>query len=327
MWLYTVDIILFLILDAVIMQQAMKMRSSYYHDIQLINVPSISHRSRTCFILLCLIANITRTLSIFILDVTWFPIAGYSSISYKNTDLEMWSFCLLRTFPCLLHLSSYSVVILFWAHVYYTAILINTPYMVFFFVVTNIIVYMLYIVTAILFLVLNHLLTFIPYALFLIGILYILVSISLLYFGWKVTSHLSRRTSSGTVLRYNVIQRVLFLTVFCPLLLICRGSLSIMQAVYHITGLPVNLQIIDNSPLGDTCLFLATELLPSIIVLVSFWQKRSPPTLTISARGLGFTSGVFNTGIHNNEPSQFALAATMPLIQPTSNWNAQTEKI
>ncbi|EAK88822.1 hypothetical protein [Cryptosporidium parvum Iowa II] len=297
---YTIDLILFITLDVVILQQALKMKSTYYSEMRFTSMSSISHRTRVCFILLCLLANITRTISIIILDLTWPIVSEYRLLLKNETNIEEWSLDLLRTLPSLVYLSSYSVVVLFWAHVYYTSILISTPQMVSFFVAINTIIYGLYIIGMVVSLF-SNILSFASISMFLLAISYISISISMLYYGIKVVSHLTRRAASGTILRYNVIQRVLFLTIFCPVLLFIRGIISGVQCIYSIIGFPTYFKIFDKTPIGDSVIFILTELFPSIVIVVSFWQKISPSTLTVSTRGLGFTSGVFSNIQNTND--------------------------
>ncbi|KAF7457864.1 putative membrane protein [Cryptosporidium felis] len=286
------------------------MKSSYYTELRFTNASSISHRTRICFILLCLIANLSRTVSIIILDVMWPIMSEYRSFLGDEINIEEWYQNLLRTLPSLIYISSYSVVVLFWAHVYYSSMLINTPYMISFFIATNSIMYGLYIIGLITSL-LSNLLSFITFSLFLLSITYTFSSISLLYFGIKVVTHLTRRAASGTILRYNVIQRVLFLTIFCPVLLFTRGIISGIQCIYSFLGIPTQNNILEKTPTGDTLIFILTELFPSIIIVISFWQKLSPSNSTISTRGLGYTSGIFS----NNTNDNYFTRNSFPLIQ------------
>ncbi|OII71723.1 uncharacterized protein cubi_00530 [Cryptosporidium ubiquitum] len=276
------------------------MKSTYYSEMRFTSMSSISHRTRVCFILLCLLANVTRTISIIILDLTWPIVSEYRFLLENGTNIEEWSLDLLRTLPSLVYLSSYSVVVLFWAHIYYTSILISTPQMISFFIAINTIIYGFYIIGMAVSLF-SNLLSFAGFSMFLLAILYISISISMLYYGIKVISHLTRRAASGTILRYNVIQRVLFLTIFCPILLFIRGIISGIQCIYSIIGVPAYFKIFDKTPIGDSLIFILTELFPSIVIVVSFWQKISPSTLTVSTRGLGFTSGVFSNINNTNE--------------------------
>lgn len=313
---------LFIILDVIILQQALKMKSAYYSDMRFTSVSSISHRTRVCFILLCLLANVTRTVSIIILDLTWPIVNEYSSILQNETKIEEWSLDLLRTLPSLVYLSSYSVVVLFWAHVYYTSILISTPQIVSFFILINTVIYGLYISGMVISLF-SNLLSFVTFSMFLLTISYIAISISMLYYGIKVVSHLTRRAASGTILRYNVIQRVLFLTVFCPALLFIKGVISGVQCIYSIAGVPVHFKILDKTPVGDSVIFILTELLPSIVIVVSFWQKVSPSALSVSTRGLGFTSGIFSN-IHNMNEN-YNTNHSFPFIQNINALNHMDE--
>ncbi|KAH8581628.1 uncharacterized protein ELE39_001758 [Cryptosporidium sp. chipmunk genotype I] len=276
------------------------MKSTYYSEMRFTSMSSISHRTRVCFILLCLLANITRTISIIILDLTLPIVSEYRFFLKNETNIEEWSLDLLRTLPSLVYLSSYSVVVLFWAHVYYTSILISTPQMVSFFIVINTIIYGLYIIGVVISLF-SNIFSFVTFSTFLLTVSYISISISMLYYGIKVVSHLTRRAASGTILRYNVIQRVLFLTIFCPVLLFIRGVISGVQFIYSVVGVPIYFKLLDKTPIGDSLIFILTELFPSIVIVVSFWQKISPSTLTVSTRGLGFTSGIFSNIQNTNE--------------------------
>ncbi|KAJ1607302.1 putative signal peptide-containing and transmembrane domain-containing protein [Cryptosporidium canis] len=179
-------------------------------------------------------------------------------------------------------------------------------------------IYGLYIIGMIISLFCN-LLRFITLSMLLLSISYIAISISMLYYGVKVVSHLTRRTASGTILRYNVIQRVLFLTIFCPVLLFIKGVISGFQCIYCITGIPNYFQILDKTPLGDSIIFILTELFPSVVIVISFWQKAHQSTIVTPSRGYGFTSGIFSNLHNTNEV--FSMYRSFPYIQNINTIN------
>ncbi|KAK6590987.1 hypothetical protein RS030_111696 [Cryptosporidium xiaoi] len=296
MTIYTISVFLFLLLDAVILQQALKMKSSYTNELHVMNT-SVSHRTRVYFILLCLTANISRTVTIILLDVTSSDVEVYNLGYREENEVIRWYRDVLRTFPSLIYLSSYSVVVLFWAHVYYSSTFINAPNVVIIFLLSNTLVYGIY-TSGIIVSIFKISQNFHVLSLFTLSVTYIIVAILLFYYGLKVTFHLSRRASTGTILRYNVIKRVLLLTIFCPALLFIRGSISGVQCFYSYSNTHINFKLIDKTPIGDTFIFVLTELVPSIVVIVSFWQKITPSTLIISNRELGLSSAIFNQTSH-----------------------------
>ena len=297
MIIYTIDASLFLVLDAIIFQQALKMKSSYSNELQIINT-SVSHRTRIYFILLCLIANLMRTTSIVLLDVIS-PVKERPNFDLvEGNEVVKWFQDILRTFPSLIYMSSYSVVALFWAHVYYSSTFTNVPYIMAVFLLGNSLVYGIYI-SGMIVSFYNSSCYFSVLSSLILSITHTIISMLLFYYGLKVAIHLSRRASAGAILRYNVIKRVLFLTIFCPALLFIRGVISGIQCFCSFSEIQINLRLLDKNPTGDTFIFILTELVPSIITMVSFWQKISPP-LIFSDRGLGLSSIFSQTSYFND---------------------------
>ncbi|KAH8740920.1 hypothetical protein FG386_002466 [Cryptosporidium ryanae] len=275
------------------------MKSSYTSELQVINA-SVSHRTRIYFILLCLISNLSRTASIILLDITSSGMEGHNIALGEENEVIKWYRDILRTFPSLIYLSSYSVVVLFWAHVYYSSTFTNSPHVVTLFLLGNTLVYGIY-ASGIIASFFKPLKNFRVLTLLIISLTYIIVAILLFYYGLKVTVHLSRRASTGTMLRYNVIKRVLLLTIFCPALLLIRGLISGIQCFYSFSNTEINFKLLDRTPIGDTFVFILTELIPSVIVIMSFWQKITPSTLIVSNRGLELTPLMFNQVPYINE--------------------------
>lgn len=100
----------------------------------------------------------------------------------------LWTYALLQGVPAILFLSTYSIIILFWAQVYYTARFVILPYLRPSFGFLNAGVYLVLLLTAFLTRALGAYGEFRTYMSLLVGSLYSLTSIALGFFGFKVSA-------------------------------------------------------------------------------------------------------------------------------------------
>eukprot|EP00744_Colponema_vietnamica_P002567 GILI01004004.1.p1 GENE.GILI01004004.1~~GILI01004004.1.p1 ORF type:complete len:363 (-),score=48.95 GILI01004004.1:641-1729(-) len=207
-------------------------------------------------ILLCL-ANAARA-SALLLEVAL-------DNEYGDTP-EAWLNYLVRTFPSLLFLSTYSVLILFWAQLYYSATLVSYPLLKPTFVFLNISIYFIYFVVAVLTFMLNAFYEFHIYTLFVIGTVHLIAACGFLYYGLKVSVQLSARKARYSFTARNVvIKRVLFLSIFCTVIFLVRGIYDVLVATHVVTDFyPPGF----NHYLWDALSFFFVELMTSFIYLL-----------------------------------------------------------
>ncbi|KAF4736108.1 hypothetical protein FOZ63_026103, partial [Perkinsus olseni] len=122
------------------------------------------------------------------------------------------------------------------------------------------------------------------YIYFVVGLLYITCSILFFYYGLQVSGQLrdrSRRQLSGSARQLgqsrnkSVINRVLVLTLTCPLIFLLRGMSGVLYGVGLIkTVCPPSI----DRQAWDSMVFFLTEWIPSVLILFVFWpaSRRSP---------------------------------------------------
>lgn len=221
---------------------------------------------RMTFVTCLAAANLSRAVSI-IINV--FVREEVKSLTLDES-WKLWVREILMALPSLIFITSYSVVILFWAQVYYAAIMVSFPLLRPLFIFANIAAYGLFTVIALITLHMSAWQEVSQYMYLLLGTLYILSSIGLFIFGVRVAGHLSERRASS---RSGIIRRVVLLTATCPLILLLRGcySLSVGSGLIS-TSWP---RVISRVA-WDAGLYLISELLPSLLFIFMFWPSSEP---------------------------------------------------
>ncbi|CEM00768.1 unnamed protein product [Vitrella brassicaformis CCMP3155] len=134
-------------------------------------------KTRNFFVSLLFLANFFRAFSLGL------QLVLMSSIS--QASLMTWFTYLFRSLPSLIFLSTYSVLIYFWAQVYQAATLVSTPLLRPTFIFVNIAVYCIYAVITVLTLLLHAYEEYRTYSIFLIGVIYLAVSVGFFVYGMK----------------------------------------------------------------------------------------------------------------------------------------------
>jgi hypothetical protein len=200
--------------------------------------------------------------------------------------VRTWVRDFLMSLPTLFFLSTYSVVILFWAQVYYASILVSFPLLKPIVVFINIAVYVVFAVIACLTLLLMAWSEFRQYLYFLLGILFLFCGLNFFYYGVKVSAQLLDRNKQLSR-KSRIIRRIIVLTSTVPLVLIVKGV--------YCTSVGVGL-LSSTAPWGmsrlswDCANFFFTEFVPSVLLLVVFWpgspraDAYEPPSSLLTSR-------------------------------------------
>eukprot|EP00922_Rhytidocystis_sp_ex-Travisia-forbesii_P071197 GHVS01106273.1.p1 GENE.GHVS01106273.1~~GHVS01106273.1.p1 ORF type:complete len:697 (-),score=114.47 GHVS01106273.1:541-2631(-) len=317
------DMLLFVLVDLLAMQQVAKIfRMNCQRDDSMPPVSLTGGKTRTFFICLLVLANFARAISLgFLGYLLSHEPSGVlqGSAAITAADQHQWLLTILRSAPSLLFLSTYSVVILFWAQVYYAAILVSLPLLKPCFVFINIAAYTVYVSAVVLTHLLQAYAELATYAAFLIGIFYSATALGVAYYGVKVSNKLSERSKQPSR-KNSIIRRVLFLAIVCPLAFLLRGLYSLAFAV---NILPQFYPSSVTHPSWDALIFLVTEWLPSVMILAVFWHRRpsrGPRAVPAPSSSGGMNSSVgailtnndYTTPLVENGYSPYTITQHMP---------------
>ena len=249
--------------------------------------------TRLLFMGMLALSNISRAITL-----------GIESFTQQDKQLQKsvrtWVRDFLVSLPTLFFLTTYSVVILFWAQVYYASILVSFPLLKPIVIFINIAVYVIFAVIACLTLLLMAWSEFRQYLYFLLGILFLFCALNFFYYGVKVAAQLSERNKQLSR-KSRIIRRVVILTSTVPLVLLIKGIYCTAIGLGFVSGLPPD----SFSRLTwDSLNFFVTELLPSVLMLSVFWpgtpraDAYEPPSSLLTSR----------------EETERSLALTSPLM-------------
>eukprot|EP00922_Rhytidocystis_sp_ex-Travisia-forbesii_P071200 GHVS01106276.1.p1 GENE.GHVS01106276.1~~GHVS01106276.1.p1 ORF type:complete len:637 (-),score=103.80 GHVS01106276.1:612-2522(-) len=323
-----IEMLLFVVVDILAMQQVAKIfRMNCQRDDSMPPVSLTGGKTRAFFIYLLVLANFARAVSLgflgYLLSHQQSAVLRAPEEGSAVADQHQWLLTILRSAPSLLFLSTYSVVILFWAQVYYAAILVSLPLLKPCFVFINIAAYTVYVSAVVLSYLLQAYAELATYAAFLIGIFYSATALGVAYYGVKVSNKLSERSKQPSR-KNSIIKRVLFLAIVCPLAFLLRGLYSLAFAV---NMLPHFYPSSVTHPAWDALIFLVTEWLPSIMILAAFWHRkvsRGPRNVAVPSSSGGASSSVggiltnndYTTPLVENGYSPYAITQHMPQRLP-----------
>ncbi|KAF4656649.1 hypothetical protein FOL47_008825 [Perkinsus chesapeaki] len=289
-----VDCGLFLAVAIVLARQLIKQRQEEKRADAIPPISLTGGRTRFFFLLALCISNAARALSLVFDAVIHFEVRMHR----LEHPVQSWTNDVFMIFPSLLFLSTYSIVILFWAQVYYAAVLVSHPLLRPICIFVNIAVYGVFIIISIVTFLLSAWKEYNQYIYFVVGLLYIICSILFFYYGLQVSGQLrdrSRRQLSGNARQIgqsrnkSVINRVLVLTLTCPLIFLVRGMSEVLFGVGLVKT--VGPPGIDRQA-WDSIVYFVTEWIPSLLILFVFWpaNRRSPPlshrsSLDVSSNG------------------------------------------
>lgn len=193
-----------------------------------------------------------------------------SSSSSELSSVKLWRLFLLDAVPSFLFLTAYSLVVLFWAQVFYATILVAADSLRTFFFAANSLVVIAFIAVTLL---VKDPQRFNAVIGLLIGASYVVVGGFFAYYGVQVAGQLSA-DARHTRTRTSLVRRIVLLSVVCPLLFEIRGIVCIGCVVNTSLAEDVN-KATPLTPWGwDAIIYLVTEFLPVFLILQVF----SPPS-------------------------------------------------
>lgn len=229
-------------------------------------VSSAGGETRLVFMGMLALSNISRAITL--------CIEGFTQQDKQiQRSVRTWVRDFLSSLPTLFFLTTYSVVVLFWAQVYYASVLVSFPLLKPIVVFINIAVYVVFSVIACLTLLLMAWSEFRQYLYFLLGVVFLFCGVNFFYFGVKVAAQLSDRNKQLSR-KSRIIKRVVILTSSVPLILLARGIYCTLVGLGFIAGYP---------PWGlsklawDSLNFFTTEFVPSVLMLMVFWPGSPKP--------------------------------------------------
>jgi hypothetical protein len=229
-------------------------------------VSSAGGETRSVFMGMLALSNFSRAITL--------CIEGFTQQDKQiQRSVRTWVRDFLSSLPTLFFLTTYSVVILFWAQVYYASVLVSFPLLKPIVIFINIAVYVVFSVIACLTLLLMAWSEFRQYLYFLLGVIFLFCGLNFFYYGVKVAAQLSDRNKQLSR-KSRIIKRVVILTSSVPLILLARGVYCSMVGLGFIAGYP---------PWGlskltwDSLNFFVTEFVPSVLMLMVFWPGSPRP--------------------------------------------------
>jgi len=223
-------------------------------------VSAAGGETRLVFMGLLALSNFARAISLCVEVIT-------QQDRQLQRSVRTWVRDFLMSIPTLFFLTTYSVVILFWAQVYYASVLVSFPLLKPIVVFLNIAAYVVFSVIACLTLLLMAWAEFRQYLYFLLGVLFFACAIYFFYFGIKVSAQLLDRNKQLSR-KSRIVRRVLVLTSTVPLVLFLKGLYCTGVGLGFLSiSAPWNL-----SRLSWDCVnFFVSEFVPSLLMLCVFW--------------------------------------------------------
>jgi hypothetical protein len=235
--------------------------------------------TRLLFMGLLALSNISRAISLCIEAFT-------QQDKQIQKSVRTWVRDFVMSLPTLFFLTTYSVVILFWAQVYYASVLVSFPLLKPIVVFINIAAYVVFSVIACLTLLLMAWTEFRQYLYFLLGVLFVFCGFNFFYYGVKVSAQLLDRNKQLSR-KTRIIRRVIVLTSTVPIILLVKGIYCTAVGLGFLsTTAPWGLSRLS----WDCSNFLVTELIPSILMLFVFWpgspraDAYEPPSSLLTSR-------------------------------------------
>lgn len=276
----SIDAVLFSIVGTLAYRQFRKSRS----DMQASSgesapISAAGGETRLFFMGMLALSNLSRAVVLCIEEFT-------QQDKQLQKSIRTWVRDFLVSLPTLFFLSTYSIVVLFWAQVYYASVLVSFPLLRPIVVFINIAVYVVFAVIACLTLLLMAWSEFRQYLYFLMGVLFLFCGVNFFYYGVKVAAQLSERNKQLSR-KSRIIRRVVVLTSSVPIILLARGMYcSAVGLGFIASSAPWGLSRLT----WDSFNFFLTELIPSVLMLSVFWPASpradayEPPSSLLTSR-------------------------------------------
>lgn len=169
-----------------------------------------------------LVANVVRCLAL-VAELCAQEGAGPSFLQELSLDQLQWLWDLITLLPAVVFLSTFSVVVLFWAQLHYTTTITPLQLLDCLFVCLNIACYVLVVAIAVTTFLLGAYTHLRIYMLCIIGFLNLVVALSFFYYGLMVVlglKDIARKKSPNK----RLVLRVIVLLVVCPVALVSRSG-------------------------------------------------------------------------------------------------------
>lgn len=231
-------------------------------------------RMRRCLIMGLLIANFARVFSLIaeIVFGTADAAGNHSCEGLENwlfdcdNDRFWWALDLLEILPACVFLSTFSIILLFWAQLHYITTMVPQPLLECIVLCVNVGAYVLFVAIAVCTFVMKAYNHFRTYATCFVGLMSILIAFPLLYYGLSVASELNE-TAKKKMHDKRIVLRVRVLSVVCTGVFLLRGACDLAWGTLAMRQ--------DHSK--EILLCLASEWLPCLLTLVvlSPWESTS----------------------------------------------------
>ena len=192
---------------------------------------------------------------------------GHSSYSHSGSD-DDWVLSILHVIPSLLFLSTYSLLILFWAQLYYAAWGGSYTSLKPLFFISNSVIYIAFVAVAGYTAASNKRSDFRKYSLYILGVTYFICAVFMIYYGSRVAAQLRPRSTVGSYpARRMVLRRVVMLCTICSGVFLLRSTYCFVADTVWASsgGYPPSW----SNPLDfDALFYVIMELIPGVCILL-----------------------------------------------------------
>ncbi|VWU52229.1 conserved protein, unknown function [Hepatocystis sp. ex Piliocolobus tephrosceles] len=219
--------------------------------------------------------NISRIISLTIL--TCLDIRS-DSFDYNNLLLFpnfYLCFILLKIIPTYFFLSSFTIIILFWSQVYYASILVSFPYLQLFYILINILVYVLHIIVARLVYITQSAYYYVSYNYILEAVLNYVIAVLFLYYGIKIVGKLKDK-SRGMVKKNSIINRILSLAIVMFVILFFKGLYTLWCFVQDLNFYDTYFDFATH----DALVYFISECIPTFLIIYTFQRNKEKNNLS-----------------------------------------------
>ncbi|CDJ41277.1 hypothetical protein, conserved [Eimeria tenella] len=186
---------------------------------------------------------------------------------------EEWIVYLLDSIPSLIFCSAVSLVILFWARIYYAANLVAYPLFSRMHSVLSVVLFVSYAFCVSVAVLLQAKRAACAFLQGLEALLFGTEAIAFLFYGIKVAKKVSERGKSAPR-KSSIVRRVIFLSMVCPVLFGLRSFMAFKGATPPLHPLHTLPEGIASSQLLAGQIYFLTEWVPTLLILFTFWHRK-----------------------------------------------------
>lgn len=217
-------------------------------------------RMRTFVVVGLFVSSSSRALSIAVDQVV---------LQCRGKDVSallQWERALDFCLPSFFFLSTFSLMVLFWAQLYYTTTMVRMPLLNYLFLYANVTCYLLVLVILICTLLLGAYSNLRVYSVGIVGVLDISVAFAFAYYSLSLVFHLKARSNNKRDQR-QLVPRVVALAATCPIALLVRGVCYVCWSM----------AIINVSIRLDLLLCVLSEFFPAVVILITLLKRAAIP--------------------------------------------------